>query len=102
MGNLSTYDIIEMIYKHNKFNAKHTIEDVRDLLLQLDNGSVFFRMSLESELEMFAETKGVCPQCGESIVTISESDEDRGEYFGTAVTEKEITLGCPECGYTRD
>lgn len=96
---MTTYDIIDMTYTYCNKNAKHTVEEIRDLLLQLDGGSTFFKMSLEWELALFAETQGVCPKCGSSIVTVNEVDEDRGEYFGTPVVEKEVSLGCSECDY---
>lgn len=100
MNNISTYDIIEAFYIKNEKDIKFTIEDINGIILQLKEGAKYFISSLEEELNMFAEVKGVCPHCGEQIVTISESDEDRGEYFGTPVVEKETTYGCPECGYT--
>lgn len=96
---MTTYDIIEMTYNKYK-NAKITVEEIRDLLLQLDGGSSFFKLSLESELEMFAELHGVCPKCGGKIATINETDASRGEYFGRPVTEKEFDLECKDCGYT--
>jgi len=96
---LSAYDIIEMIHSRYGKDMVTTVEAVNELV-ELIN-TVSFQASLISELEMFTDLHNACPKCGVTIEVLSIGEADRGEYFGTPVTEKEYLHKCPNCGYEK-
>ena len=96
---MTPYELLELVNK--EYDDSETIEILNEFIWLIENDPRKYINRLSEEVAYFANTRELCPLCGDRI-NIKSYKESRGEYQGSDCFEIMYERECsnPGCSYT--